>query len=80
METKFGGLTVSFVEPVTEPEVAVIVLAPGAVVLTIPVLLMVAIAEEEAHVTVLVISCVLPSLYVPVAVNCCWLPANMLGF
>lgn len=30
--------------------------------------------DNEAHATILVKSCVLPSLYVPVAVNCCIVP------
>ena len=35
---------------------------------------------EELHVAVLVRFCVLPSVYVPVAVNCCVLPTAIEGF
>jgi hypothetical protein len=35
---------------------------------------------EELHVAVLVRFCVLPLLYVPVAVNCCVVPMAMEGF
>src|SRR5208282_6636110 len=35
---------------------------------------------DELHIAVLVRFCVLPSLYVPVAVNCCVVPAAIEGF
>ena len=35
---------------------------------------------EEVHVTVLVISCVDPSLNEPLAANCCEEPGAMVGF
>jgi hypothetical protein len=46
-----------------------------------PVVLIVAtLAAEELHVAVLVRFCVLASVYVPVAVNCCVLPLAIDGF
>src|SRR5207253_2111344 len=74
----------SVVEPVTKPDVALIVvvpmLAPVARPLLPAALLTVAtFALDEAHVTVAVRSCVEPSVYVPVAVNCCVVPAAMDG-
>jgi hypothetical protein len=46
-----------------------------------PAVLMVATpAADELHVAVLVRFWVLPSLYVPVAVNCCVLPLVIDGF
>jgi hypothetical protein len=70
------GVTVKPVEPLTEPETASIVVLPTATPLARPAPLMVATAVlEELQVTELVRFCVLPSLYVPVAVNCCVPPA-----
>src|SRR6266446_9856285 len=37
------------------------------------------LSADELHLTVLVRSWVLPSLNVPVAVNCCWAPSATLG-
>ena len=37
------------------------------------------VADDEAHVTTDVRSCVLPSVYVPVAVNCWLSPTGMAG-
>jgi hypothetical protein len=62
-------------EPFTEPEAALIVAVPVATPLATPALLTVATAGlDDDHVAVLVRSCVLLSLKVPVAVNCCELP------
>ncbi len=81
METNAGAVTVSVVEPFIDPEVAVIVLVPCARVDANPTLLIVATVDcEELHVTVLVRFCVLLSVYVPVAVNCCVLPLATDGF
>lgn len=69
------GVTVSLVDPFTDPEVAVIVLFPGATPVTKPLALTVANAvDEEVQVAEFVKFCVLPSLKVPVAVNCCVVP------
>ena len=54
----------------TEPEVAPIVAIPVPALVATPLLLMVAtVAAEELHTTEVVMSCELPSLYAPVAVN-----------
>src|SRR6185503_14025557 len=73
-----GGVTVSTVEPVTEPEVALMLVVPVATPVARPwlplVLLIVATPMiDDAHVTDVVRFWVLPSLKVPVAVNC-WIP------
>ncbi len=71
IETRAAGATVRVVEPLTEPDVAVIVVLPCATLVASPELLMVATAAvDELHVTVFVRFCVLPSVNVPVAVNC----------
>lgn len=56
------------------------VLDPAATPVATPAALMVATPVlEDVQVTVAVMLLVLPSLYVPVAVNCCVAPAAMLG-
>ena len=45
-----GGLTVTFADPVTDPEVALIVTAPVALAITLPAELTLAIAADELHV------------------------------
>jgi hypothetical protein len=57
------------------------VVDPMLTPLASPAVLIVATpAAEELHVAVLPRFCVLPSLYVPVAVNCCVLPLVIDGF
>jgi hypothetical protein len=57
------------------------VVDPVPTALASPAVLTVATAAaEELHVAVLVRFCVLPSVYVPVAVNCCVLPLTTDGF
>jgi hypothetical protein len=81
METSDGVVTVSIVVPLTDPDVAVIVLVPAASVDASPAPLIVAVVGfEELHVAVAVRSCVLLSVYVPVAVNCCVDPLLTDGF
>ena len=64
-------------EPETVPLVAVMVVLPAAKAVARPELLTVATdVFDELHVTVVVRFCVLPSLYVPVAVNCANLPCG----
>src|ERR1700687_3753793 len=71
-----GGVTVRLAVPVKDPAVALIVAVPTARATAAPVALTLAIAgPDEVHVAVFVRFCVLPSLYVPVAVNCCVSPA-----
>src|SRR6185369_1385086 len=80
-----AAVTVRTVEPVTAPEVALMVVVPVATPVARPwlplVLLIVATpVSDDAHVTEVVRSWVLPSLKVPVAVNC-WVPATLIeGF
>lgn len=69
--TGVAGVTVSVVEPTIAPDVAVMVVVPTPTAVASPAALIVAAEEEdEAQIAVLVKSCVLPSVYVPVAVNC----------
>ena len=75
-----AGLTVSTVEPVTPPSVALIVEVPVATPVASPAAVIVATAGvAEAHVTWLVRSCVVLSEKVPVAVNCSVSPLATLG-
>src|ERR1700730_5277243 len=70
-----GGVTVRLAVPVTDPAVAPIVAVPIARATAAPLGLTLAIAgPDEVHVAVFVRFCALPSLYVPVAVNCCGSP------
>src|SRR5262245_15474196 len=72
--------TVSVVLPLTDPEVAEIVVVPPATPVASPDALTVATdGVDEAQVTCAVRSCVVPSEYVPVAVSCCVAPTAMLG-
>src|SRR5262245_48919206 len=72
IEVMVGAVTVTEVDPVTEPSVAVTVAEPAATPFTKPLALTVALAiVEDDHVTRSVMSQVLASLFVPVAINCC---------
>ena len=74
------GCTVSVVFPFTLPSVTVIVVVPAETPVANPPALIVATPGlPEFHVTWLVTFCVLPSEYVPVAVNCCVVPLPMPG-
>ena len=65
--------------PETVPEVAVMVAVPAATAVTTPLLLTVATdGFDELQVTCVVISLIVPSEYMPVALNCCVTPAGML--
>jgi len=80
IETNVGGVTVNVVEPLIEPKLALIVVMPGSDVLASPWLLMVATGVlEEFQLTALVRFRVLPSVKVPVALNCCFVPSRMEG-
>jgi len=73
---KTAAVTVKVAEPLTLPEVAAMVAVPGATLVASPALFTVATATaDELHLAVLLRFCVLPLLYVPVAVNCWVLPA-----
>ena len=84
IETSAAGVTVSFVVPEMEPEVAVMVVVPVPALVAKPwvpvALLTVATGVlEELHCTELVRFWVLPSLKVPVAANCCLVPNAIEG-
>jgi len=83
IDTSVGAAlkTVMLVDPATDPEVAVIVEEPVPVPEARPPVVMTAIEEfDELHVAELVRSCVLPSLNVPIAVNCWVVPNATEGF
>jgi hypothetical protein len=76
IEAKTAAVTVNVAELWIVPEVAVIVAVPFATLVASPLLFTVAIVvADEAHVAVPVRFWVVPSLYVPVAMNCCVYPA-----
>jgi hypothetical protein len=71
MDTSVAGVTVRVVLPLMLPEPAWIVVEPVPTEVANPAVLMVAtVVAEELQVAVLVRFWVLPSLNVPVAVNC----------
>ena len=68
IDTSAAGVTSRVVEPVTAPELALTDVLPTATLLAIPVVLIVATPVLPlAHTTLLDMSRVLPSVYVPVA-------------
>lgn len=82
METRAGAPTVSCAVPEVCPTEAEMLVIPCPALLASPavpgLLLTIATAvEDEFHVAVPVKSWVLPSLYVPVAVNCCVAPSEI---
>jgi hypothetical protein len=80
MEVNVGGATVKVVDPLTEPDVAEMLLVPSVREVRYPALVMVAtVVVAEAQVALLVKSCVVPSESVPVAVNCWNMPGDMVG-
>jgi hypothetical protein len=85
METRAAGVTVKPVEPEIVPNVAVMVTAPWLAELARPLepdalLIDATLILEELQVAELVRSCVVLSVYVPVAANCRLVPFAMLGF
>ena len=75
-----GACTVSVVLPVMVPCVAEIVVVPAATPLAKPAEVMVAVAVlDELQVTCAVMSLVVESAYVPVAVNCLVVPRMIVG-
>src|SRR5207302_641525 len=70
-DCRTGGSTLSTVEALNEPDVAVMVVFPGTTLLASPPGAIVATPiAEEAHVTAPLTFCVDASLNVPVAANC----------
>jgi len=70
MDTKVAAVTVKDAVPLTDPDVAVIVVVPVPVLVASPVVSMVATELAEEDQTNDVNSCVLPSSKLPTAVNC----------
>ncbi len=84
IETRAATLTVRVVEAEIEPDAAEMLELPSATLVAKPwapgALPMVATeALDEAHWTEPVMFCVLPSVKVPVAANCCVVPRGMVG-
>jgi len=80
IETRAAAVTVSRVELLMVPEVAVTVAVPTPMLCASPALLIVAVETvSDDHVAVLVRSCLLPSVNVPVTVNGCVVPSAMEG-
>jgi hypothetical protein len=81
IETRVADVTVSVVEALMDPEVAVMTDEPAALLLARPVLLIAAtLGAEELQLTEVVMFCVLPSANVPVALNSCDVPVVIEGF
>jgi hypothetical protein len=81
MDASTGCVTVSVAVPVILLIVAPMVELPAITLVAKPPPVIVATLEgNELHITILVKFCMLPSLYVPVAVNCCVVPAAIEGF
>lgn len=80
IETTAAGVTVSCVDPLIAPRVALIAAVPAATEVASALELTVVIAVfPEPQVAEAVRSCVLPSVNVPVAVNCCVVPRAIDG-
>ena len=76
-----AAVTVNKVEPLIAPELALMVLVPIPTAVARPPAVIVAVpVVPEVHVTELVRFCVLLSVSVPVAVNCCVSPLATDGF
>src|SRR5277367_6196998 len=81
MDCSVAAVTVSKVEPEIDDDVAVMVEVPTPAPEARPAALIVAaVVVAELHVTVPVKFCVVPSLNVPVAMNCCVAPLVIEGF
>jgi hypothetical protein len=81
IEARTGAVTVSVADPEIVPEVALIVAVPCPVPVASPELFSVATARlVEPQAALEVRSCVVLSVYVPVAVNCWVLPLGTDGF
>src|ERR1700681_3015530 len=79
-DTSAAGVTLSEVMALTDPDVAMIVAAPTAAPLARPVALMVATPVlKDVQLTEDVRSSVLPSVNVPVALNCLVVPRAIAG-
>jgi hypothetical protein len=80
MEDRVAGVTAKVVFPEIVPEVAMMVAEPVETAVASPLLLTVATnVLDELQVTCVVIFCVVPSEYEPIAENCWVLPAGTFG-
>ena len=80
MEDRVAEVTVRAVLPEILPEVAVMVAVPAETHVARPLLLIVATdVFDEVQVTCMLTSWLVPSEYLPVAINCWVVPAGMLG-
>ena len=84
IDTRVAEVTVSVVDPEIAPNVAVIVVGPTARALARPsdpraVEIVATASSDEDQITDAVMSWVVASVKVPVAVNCCVVPFAMLG-
>jgi hypothetical protein len=80
IETSVAVVTVSMVEPFNDPDVAEIVAVPCPTLVANPEALIVTVAGvSEDQLAVFVSSSILPSVYVPVAVNCWIVPGASEG-
>lgn len=87
IETRVGPATVtaSVVDPLIEFDVAAIVVVPCPELVASPslptaLLITATLAFEDVQVATEVRSWVVPSVYVPVAANCCVAPKTIVGF
>lgn len=79
-EARLAAFTVAVDVPLTEPEAAVIVVAPRFRAVAKPLAVIDTTPDfDELHVAVPVMSCVDPSENVPIAVNCCKVPKEIDG-
>lgn len=77
-ETMVALVIVKVADPDIEPDEAAIDVVPGETAVTTPVLLTDATPGcEELHITELVTSCIVPSVKVPMALNCSSIPDGM---
>ena len=81
IDTSTAGPTFTAMVPEIAPDVALTCATPWAAPVSRPPAVTVATdVFEDDHVAVLVMSTVLPSEYVPVAVSCCVVPLAIVGF
>ena len=80
IETSVAAVTVRSADPLIEPDDAVIVALPIATLCANPALMVATDCVSDDQVAVEVRSCVLLSVKVPVAVNCCVVPKAIDGF
>ncbi len=78
-DAKDAVVTVKVVEPVTEPKAALIVAVPPPAPVAVEPLMVATAVSEEDHLASVDMFSVLPSLKLPVAVNCRVPPTAMVG-